>query len=197
MVLNFSIWVITYLIGSIPFGVLFARAQNIDLQEHGSRNIGATNVTRILGKKAGIFTLLGDTFKGWLAILLAYLALTDPYAIAVAGVTAFLGHLFSVFIKFKGGKGVAIGLGIHLYIMPIPTLMAIGVFALTLWLFNYVSLSSICSSIALPIFGILTNVPVPYICMSLGIAIMVVFRHYENILRILMGTESRFQKNRN
>ena len=197
MVLNISIWVITYLMGSIPFGVLFARAQNINLQEHGSRNIGATNVTRILGKKAGIFTLLGDTFKGWLAILLAYLVLTDPYAIAVAGVTAFLGHLFSVFIKFKGGKGVAIGLGIHLYIMPIPTLMAIGVFALTLWVFNYVSLSSICSSIALPIFGILTNVPVPYIYMSLGIAIMVVFRHHENILRILMGTESRFQKNRN
>jgi len=197
MVLNISIWVIAYLIGSIPFGVLFARTQNINLQEHGSRNIGATNVTRILGKKAGIFTLLGDTFKGWLASLLAYLVLTDPYAIAVAGVTAFLGHLFSIFIKFKGGKGVAIGLGIHLYIMPIPTLMTIGVFALTLWIFNYVSLSSICSSIALPIFGILTNVPVPYIYMSLGIAIMVVFKHHENILRIIMGTESRFQKNRN
>jgi acyl phosphate:glycerol-3-phosphate acyltransferase len=197
MVLNISTWVITYLMGSIPFGVLFARAQNINLQEHGSKNIGATNVTRILGKKAGIFTLLGDTLKGWLAILLAYLVLTDPYAIAVAGVTAFLGHLFSVFIKFKGGKGVAIGLGIHLYIMPIPTLMAIGIFALTLWIFNYVSLSSIYSSIALPIFGILTNVPLPYICMSLGIVIMVIFRHHENILRILMGTESRFQKNRN
>ena len=197
MVLNISMWVITYLMGSIPFGVLFARTQNINLQEHGSRNIGATNVTRILGKKAGIFTLLGDTFKGWLAILLAYLVLTDLYAIAVAGVTAFLGHLFSIFIKFKGGKGVAIGLGIHLYIMPIPTLMTIGVFALTLWIFNYVSLSSICSSIALPIFGILTNVPVPYIYMSLGIAIMVVFKHHENILRIIMGTESRFQKNRN
>ena len=197
MVLNISIWVITYLMGSIPFGVLFARTQNINLQEHGSRNIGATNVTRILGKKAGIFTLLGDTFKGWLASLLAYLVLTDPYAIAVAGVTAFLGHLFSIFIKFKGGKGVAIGLGIHLYIMPIPTLMTIGVFALTLWIFNYVSLSSICSSIALPIFGILTNVPAPYIYMSLGIAIMVVFKHHENILRIIMGKESRFQKNRN
>jgi glycerol-3-phosphate acyltransferase PlsY len=197
MTLNISIWVITYLMGSIPFGILFARAQNINLQEHGSRNIGATNVARILGKKAGIFTLLGDTFKGWLAILLAYMVLIDPYAIAVAGISAFLGHLFSVFIKFKGGKGVAIGLGIHLYIMPIPTLMAIGVFALTLWVFNYVSLSSICSSIALPIFGVLTNVPVPYIFMSLVIAIMVVFRHHENILRILMGTESRFQKNRN
>ena len=118
--------------GSIPFGILFARAQNINLQEHGSRNIGATNVGRILGKKAGIFTLIGDTFKGWLAILLAYLVLIDTYAIAVAGITAFFGHLFSVFIKFKGGKGVAIGLGIHLYIMPTPTLMAIGVFALTL-----------------------------------------------------------------
>ena len=197
MALNISIWVITYFMGSIPFGVLFARAQKINLQEHGSRNIGATNVSRILGKKAGIFTLLGDTFKGWLAILLAYLFLTDPYDIAVAGFTAFLGHLFSVFIKFKGGKGVAIGLGIHLYIMPIPTLMAIGVFALTLWVLNYVSLSSICSSIALPIFGILTNVPVPFICMSLGIAIMVVLKHNENILRIIMGTESRFQKNRN
>ena len=195
MVINISICFVAYVLGSIPFGVLFARTQNINLREHGSKNIGATNAARILGKKVGVLTLIGDIFKGWLAFAIASWALNDQVVIAVAGLMAFLGHLFSIFLKFKGGKGVAIGLGIHLYIMPIATVMAIGVFACTLWVSRYVSLSSIFAAIVLPMFGILMKTQLPYIYMSLGIAILVLIKHNENIQRIIAGEEPYFLKN--
>ena len=194
MVINISIWVIAYVLGSIPFGVLLARAQNINLREHGSRNIGATNAARILGTKKGVLTLLGDVFKGWLAVALASLILNDPVVTAGAGLMAFIGHLFSVFLKFKGGKGVAVGLGIHLYIMPIATLATIVVFAFTLWISKYVSISSMFAAIALPMLGMFMKIPFLYVCMSLSIAILVVFKHHENIRRIIAGTESHFPK---
>ena len=194
MLISISIWVFAYALGSIPFGVLLARTQNIDLREHGSKNTGATNVTRILGKKAGALTLLGDTLKGLLGVAMASWVSADPFTIAGAGIMVFLGHLFSVFLKFKGGKGVATGLGVHLYIMPIPTLGAIAVFIFTLWILKYVSLSSIIAAIALPIFSVFFEIPFPYKCMSLGIAILIVCKHYKNIRRIATGTEPHFLK---
>ena len=194
MVISISTWFFAYVLGSIPFGVLLARAQNIDLHEHGSKNIGATNATRILGKKAGTLTLLGDTLKGWLGVVAASWVSSDSFTIAGAGIMVFLGHLFSVFLKFKGGKGVATGLGVHLYIMPIPTLEAMAVFIFTLWILKYVSLSSIIAAIALPIFAVFFEIPFPYKCMSLGIAILIVCKHYKNIRRIATGTEPHFLK---
>jgi len=194
MVISISIWFFAYVLGSVPFGVLLARAQNIDLHKHGSKNIGATNATRVLGKKAGALTLFGDTLKGWLGVVLASWVSSDSFTIAGAGIMVFLGHLFSVFLKFKGGKGVATGLGVHLYIMPIVTLEAMAVFILTLWVSKYVSLSSIIAAISLPIFGIYFGIPFPYKCMSLVIAILVICKHYENIRRIFAGTEPRFLK---
>jgi acyl phosphate:glycerol-3-phosphate acyltransferase len=194
MLTNISTWVFAYALGSIPFGVLLARIQNIDLREHGSKNIGATNVTRILGKKAGALTLLGDTLKGLLGVAIASGVSNDPFTIAGAGIMVFLGHLFSVFLNFKGGRGVATGLGVHLYIMPIETLGAVTVFIFTLWVSKYVSLSSIIAAIALSIFGVFIESPFSYKYMSLGIAVLIVCKHYENILRIAAGTEPRFLK---
>ena len=194
MIKNIPIWVFAYILGSISFGVLFARAQSVDLREHGSGNIGATNVARVLGGKTGILTLLGDALKGWLAVALASWALGDPVAVAGAGLMAFLGHLFSVFLKFKGGKGVATGLGIHLYMMPMASLGAMGVFAFILWISKYVSLSSMLAAIALPVLGILLKMPPPYIYMSLAIAMLVIFKHHENIKRLVAGKESHFPK---
>ena len=194
MLTNISTWVFAYALGSIPFGVLLARIQNIDLREHGSKNIGATNVTRILGKKAGALTLLGDMLKGLLGVAIASWVSNDPFTIAGAGIMVFLGHLFSVFLNFKGGRGVATGLGVHLYIMPIETLGAVTVFIFTLWVSKYVSLSSIIAAIALSIFGVFIESPFPYKYMSLGIAVLIVCKHYENILRIAAGTEPRFLK---
>ena len=194
MLINISTWVFAYALGSIPFGVLLARIQNIDLREHGSKNIGATNVTRILGKKAGALTLLGDTLKGLLGVAIASWVSNDPFTIAGAGIMVYLGHLFSAFLNFKGGRGVATGLGVHLYIMPIETLGAVTVFIFTLWVSKYVSLSSIIAAIALSIFGVFIESPFSYKYMSLGIAVLIVCKHYENILRIAAGTEPRFLK---
>ena len=194
MLINISTWVFAYALGSIPFGVLLARSQNIDLREQGSKNIGATNVTRILGKKAGALTLLGDTLKGLLGVAIASWVSNDPFTIAGAGIMVFLGHLFSAFLNFKGGRGVATGLGVHLYIMPIETLGAVTVFIFTLWVSKYVSLSSIIAAIALSIFGVFIESPLSYKYMSLGIAVLIVCKHYENILRIAAGTEPRFLK---
>ena len=194
MLTNIYTWVFAYALGSIPFGVLLARTQNIDLREHGSKNIGATNVTRILGKKAGALTLLGDTLKGLLGVAIASWVSNDPFTIAGAGIMVFLGHLFSAFLNFKGGRGVATGLGVHLYIMPIETLGAVTVFIFTLWVSKYVSLSSIIAAIALSIFGVFIESPFSYKYMSLGIAVLIVCKHYENILRIAAGTEPRFLK---
>ena len=194
MLIIFSTWVFAYALGSIPFGVLFARTQNIDLRAHGSKNIGATNVARLIGKKAGALTLLGDTFKGWLGVAIVSLVSNDPFTVAGAGIMVFLGHLFSFFLKFKGGRGVATGLGVHLYIMPTQTLGAVAVFFFTLLVSKYISLSSIIASIALPIFGIFFDIPFAYKCMSLVIATLIICKHHGNIRRIFKGTEPRFLK---
>ena len=124
MVTNISIWIIAYVLGSIPFGVLLARTQRIDLRVHGSGNTGATNVARILGRKLGALTLLGDSFKGWLAVSLASWVLSDAVAIAFAALMAFLGHLFPIFLKFKGGKGVATLSGGLIALNPLIPLIA-------------------------------------------------------------------------
>ncbi len=189
------IWIVAYALGSIPFGVLYARTQNLDLREHGSRNIGATNVARSLGKKAGALTLLGDALKGWLAVALAAWTLDTPVTVAGAGLMAFLGHLFSVFLRFKGGKGVATGLGVSLHIMPLAALGSIAVFVVTLWVSRYVSLGSVLAALALPLLGLFLKMPFPYITASLIIALLVLHKHHENIQRIMAGTESQFLKN--
>ncbi len=189
------IWILAYVLGSIPFGVLYARTQNLDPREHGSGNIGATNVARSLGRKAGALTLLGDTLKGWLAVALAAWTLGTPAAVAGAGLMAFLGHLFSVFLKLRGGKGVATGLGVSLYIMPLAALGSVAVFAVTLWTSRHVSLGSILAALALPLFGLFLKMPLPYITVSLIIALLVLHKHHENIQRIIAGTESKFLKN--
>jgi glycerol-3-phosphate acyltransferase PlsY len=139
---HFILWLGCYLLGSLPTGVLIARLQKVNIREQGSGNIGATNVARVLGKKAGILTLLGDFSKGLLAVYLADALFKNQNVTSLAGLFAFLGHLFSVFLKFKGGKGVATGLGIFMYLMPVPTLLAMVIFALALKISTYVSVGS-------------------------------------------------------
>ncbi|MFQ5451925.1 MAG: glycerol-3-phosphate 1-O-acyltransferase PlsY [Nitrospinaceae bacterium] len=188
------LWTGAYLLGSIPFGVLLARMRNVDLREHGSGNIGATNVARVLGKKAGILTLLGDLLKGLAAVWGADQFLQTPLGIAAAGLMAFLGHVYSVFLGFKGGKGVATGLGVFVYMMPRATLAAMGVFIITLWMTGYVSLGSILAAIFLPLMGIFFQFPAPFIYVSVIVALIILHKHLPNLRRILHGTEARFLK---
>ena len=185
---------ISYLIGSIPFGVLMARAQNLNIREHGSGNIGATNVARVMGKKAGLLTLLGDVLKGVLVVFGAASLYEKPMLIALAGLMVFLGHLYSIFLKFKGGKGVATSLGLFSYIMPWATLCSAGVFAICLWISGYVSIGSIMAAISLPLFAIFFKLPLPYIYLAVIVGLLTVQRHYGNILRLIEGTETKFFK---
>ena len=186
--------ILAYLLGSIPFGVVLAKLKRVDLREHGSGNIGATNVSRTLGKTAGILTLIGDGGKGYLAVWIAEQLLVDQWAVAVAGLMAFLGHVFSVFLKFKGGKGVATGLGVFLYLMPWAGLSSIGVFTAILILTRYVSVSSILAAMSIPWLGYYFNAPGPFIYVAAAAGIVTAFRHRENIQRLVDGTESKFIK---
>ena len=189
-----ALCLISYLIGSIPFGVVLARAQRIDIREQGSGNIGATNVARVLGKKAGLLTLLGDVLKGLLVVFGASLLYEKPLVIALAGLMVFLGHLYSIFLKFKGGKGVATSLGLFSYIMPWATLCAVGVFSACLWISGYVSIGSIMAAISLPLFAIFFKLPLPYIYLAGIVGLLTVQRHYGNILRLIEGAEAKFFK---
>ncbi|OGW19983.1 MAG: acyl-phosphate glycerol 3-phosphate acyltransferase [Nitrospinae bacterium RIFCSPLOWO2_12_FULL_47_7] len=186
------IWGLAYLLGAIPFGVLIARSQKINIQNHGSGNIGATNIARIVGKKAGLLTLVGDCAKGMIAVAIASATLDNNIQIAVAALMAFLGHLFSIFLKFKGGKGVATGLGVFLYLMPPATLSAMVVFATVMAVSRYVSTSSILAALSLPLFGFFYQMPTPYIYTSAIISGLVILRHHKNIQRLLAGTETKF-----
>lgn len=184
----------SYLIGSIPFGVVMARAQNLNIREHGSGNIGATNVARVMGKKAGLLTLLGDVLKGAIVVFGAASLYEEPKLIALAGLMVFFGHLYSIFLKFKGGKGVATSLGLFSYIMPWATLCAAGVFSICLWISGYVSIGSIMAAISLPLFAIFFKLPLPYIYLAGIVGLLTVQRHYGNILRLIEGTEAKFFK---
>lgn len=186
------IWLLAYVLGSLPFGVWFARTRNVDLRQHGSGNIGATNVARTLGKKAGLLILFADCCKGAVPVAIADRALGSHTEVAVAGLMAFLGHLFPVFLKFKGGKGVATGLGVFIYLMPLATLSAIAIFGLILGITKYVSIGSMAAAVSIPALGMLFKAPQPYIYLALIVALLVVIKHIDNIRRLLDGTEAQF-----
>ena len=185
---------ISYLVGSIPFGVILAKVQHVDIGKQGIGNIGATNVARVLGKKSGLLTLLGDVVKGLLVVLGASQFYDKPLLIALAGLMVFLGHLFSIFLKFQGGKGVATSLGLFSYIMPWATLCAVGVFASCLWISGYVSIGSIMAAISLPLFAIYFKLPLPYIYLAVIVGLFTLQRHHGNILRLIEGAETKFLK---
>jgi glycerol-3-phosphate acyltransferase PlsY len=192
----FILCLLAYLCGSVPFGVLLAKTQNMDIREHGSGNIGATNVARTMGKKAGLITLAGDVLKGLLVVFIASQWFDSTMVTAMAGLAVFLGHLYSILLKFKGGKGVATGLGVLSFAMPLSTLCSAGVFAISLKISGYVSLSSILAAISLPLLGIFFKMPLAYIYLATIVALFTLQKHHDNIVRLAQGTEVIFLKNR-
>ena len=206
-----------YLLGSVPFGFLIAKTKGIDLRKVGSGNIGATNASRALGKKWGIVCMLLDILKGLVPMLLVpLLGLTEenagPLQLALwllVGCAAVLGHVFPVYLKFKGGKGVATSLGIVLGLWPYYTVC--GIAAFLVWLFlvllwRYVSLASIVAAISFPIF-LTTAMFVfkgwqllqlwPLLLIAVLMSLLVVIRHRDNIKRLMEGSEAKiFQKNK-
>ena len=184
--------IVAFLIGAIPSGFIIGLLSGIDIRKLGSGNIGATNVTRLLGKKAGLFTLILDILKGIIAIkLFQDFPGSDVYLL---GLAAIFGHCFSPFLKFKGGKGVATSLGVFLYLAIYQALVVIVVFLITLKISNYISLSSIFAAITLPLAIFITNYNLELFQISLIVSALVIYKHRENIQRLIKGNENKFLK---
>ncbi|MEO6884200.1 MAG: glycerol-3-phosphate 1-O-acyltransferase PlsY [Bacteroidia bacterium] len=207
MILFYQILILfaAYLLGSVPSSVWIGRIfYGIDVREYGSGNAGATNTFRVLGKKAGIPVLFLDILKGYLSVQMAYILPVKQSAEGfvnfqiVLGIAALIGHIFPIYVGFRGGKGIATLLGILIAIAPDAALMSIAVFGTVFFLFRYVSLASIVAALAFPfIVIVILKIKFPtLIIFSLLIAIMVVITHQKNIHRLLRKEESKikFQK---
>lgn len=184
--------IISYVLGSIPFGLILGKGiWRTDLRHHGSGNIGATNAWRILGKKAGITIFLCDFLKGLVAVGIAQ-HLSDSAIVAVlAAIFALVGHSFSFLMQFKGGKGVATGLGVLVMLMPTVSLIAFVLWSIIVYVTRYVSLGSCVAALAVAILGIAMDYPLPYAIFGVLAAILIVVRHRSNIGRLLNGTENK------
>ncbi|MBL9216191.1 MAG: glycerol-3-phosphate 1-O-acyltransferase PlsY [Opitutaceae bacterium] len=201
--------VVGYILGALPFGYLVARAHGVDIFKAGSGNPGATNVKRVLGARAGNTVFALDALKGLVAAgwpagycavypLPNALAGSDPEAARLLGLTgvigAILGHSFSVFTRFKGGKGVATAAGGLVFLIPISCLVGAGVWVVTFFATRYVSLGSILAAVAVPAASWLLRNPLPLNIVVTIIGLFVIIRHRENLRRLLNGTENKFAR---
>ena len=189
----------SYLLGAVPSGLAVGRLHsNTDLRQHGSGNIGFANAMRVLGLRAGLAVFIADLAKGVIAVLLARLALGTPVAEMAAGLAAVVGHNWSVYIRFQGGRGVSTGLGVLGAMSPLVTLASLAVFAATVARSRYISLGSILGAAAtfcfmLPL-AILGLQPWEYFVYALLAGLIIIFQHRSNIARLRAGTERRLGK---
>ena len=184
--------VLVYLIGAIPVGFLIARAAGgIDIRGKGSGTIGATNVLRTLGPMPAVLTLLGDIVKGFAAVRVAEIFGPDPAWGAAGALLAIVGNCWPVFLRFRGGKGVATALGAFLALTPAAIVPAAVVWIVTVAAFRYVSLASILASVTLPLGGWILGYPSIYAASAACAAALILWRHHENVKRLLAGTERR------
>ena len=187
---------VSYLIGSLPSGkIISQRVGRIDITRRGSGNIGATNVAREIGLKWGILTLFMDIPKGFIPVFLCRQFYPDfEIGLSIVGLFALLGHQFSLFQGFRGGKGVATTFGIFLAISPVCSLMALIFFILTVYISDFVSLGSILSAAIMPIFFMVSGKSEIIVITSLLMAVLICLKHKDNIKRLLRGEERRWRK---
>ena len=190
--------VIGYFIGAIPFGLVIGKMVGVDVRTQGSRNIGATNVNRVLGKKLGIVTLICDCLKGFLPMYGAALLLPDSAGseliVALTGLMAVLGHMFPLYLSFRGGKGVATGMGVFLYLSPLAILLSLVVFLATVAVTGFVSAGSLLAAGLIPLWLYLLGASKITIGVAAAIALLIWVKHHENISRLLQGTEKSWKK---
>jgi acyl phosphate:glycerol-3-phosphate acyltransferase len=199
--------ILSYLVGAFPSSIVFGKVfRKIDVREHGSGNAGGTNAWRVMGWKIGLPVMLTDVAKGALASLLiariplGALPLEFSTVALLCGVAALLGHVFPIYTGFRGGKGVATGAGMLLVNAPIPVAIALGVFALALFLFGKVSLGSIMAAISLPISVVLIDeftsfdYPILLLALTIALALFILYTHRTNIRRLIKGEEKGFPK---
>ncbi|HIJ78451.1 MAG TPA: glycerol-3-phosphate 1-O-acyltransferase PlsY [Deltaproteobacteria bacterium] len=198
MVMEYILVIGAYLVGSIPFGLVFGKMAGIDVRTEGSCNIGATNVTRLAGKKFGIITLVFDVLKGVIPMVLAGALLAEDgnleLWVALCGGMAFLGHLYPIYLGFKGGKGVATALGIFLYLAPLAALLDILVFVGVVYNWGYVSLGSLTAALMMPglVWLLYQSPTVTVLAGLLGVLIWV--KHHQNIGRLIRREEKSWKK---
>ncbi len=180
----------TYFMGAIPFGLLFSRwLSGKDPRQHGSGNIGATNALRTGGKKVGILTLLADILKGVIPVAFAFQLGLNEFEIALIALAAFLGHIFPIYLKFKGGKGVATMFGVLIPWMPWVALCSFVVWLLVFKLSKFVSLASMLAGAVLPVFAWLLDATQEGIMTCSLLGSLMIIRHHSNIKRLIAGTE--------
>jgi glycerol-3-phosphate acyltransferase PlsY len=181
-----------YLIGSVPFALLLARRWGAaDLRRVGSGNLGAANVLRASGVTAGVLVAMLDITKGAASVMLAERFAGHAAAPAAAGVAAIVGHIYPVWLRFRGGKGVATACGVFSVLTPLAVPPALGIFALSVWMTRYISLGSMLASVALPPIAYAIGSPAPAVAAACVASAIIVFRHRSNLRRLRTGTERR------
>lgn len=184
--------VIAYLVGSIPSGLILGKLfWHTDLRKYGSHNIGATNAWRTLGKVPGIIVFLADSLKGQAGVLLGLSLVGTPLAAVIGGLLAIIGHSFSLFLRFRGGKGVATSLGVLTMLMGNVTLIVFVLWFTIVYMTRYVSLGSVVAGVLTPILAALFAYPMEYIVFTVIAALLVIVRHRENIKRLMNGMENK------
>jgi len=190
---------VAYILGSIPTSYIMGKLlKGIDIRDFGSGNVGATNALRILGTKIGIITLIIDIGKGFLAVNIAKLIINEPtdLIMIITGLFAIIGHIFTIFLMFKGGKGVATSAGVFIALVPIPIAIALLVFVVTVWLSKFVSLGSILAAFTLFIAELTINMfnsfaKLEILIFTFIIALFIIIRHKSNIQRLINGNENK------
>jgi glycerol-3-phosphate acyltransferase PlsY len=185
-------WIVLgYAVGSVPFAYLLARRAGVDVRVAGSGNVGAANVLRTSGTPLGITVMMLDIAKGAATVLAAYAGAGSGNSMAAAGAAAVVGHIYPVWLRFHGGKGVAVAAGVFSVLAPFAMMLAAGVFFATVWLTRVVSLGSVAATITLPSVAWLTGSPPPVVAAAVGAGALILFRHRANLRRIVRGTERR------
>jgi len=183
--------ILAFVLGSIPFGAIIAKIKGVDLRKIGSGNIGATNALRAMGKSAAVVTLLGDVLKGTAAVVLGRYLSIGPVYEGILGVSAILGHNFSIFLKFKGGKGVATSIGVLLIYSPLTAVLTVIIWLATALITRYSSLGAIVSFGLLPLNVILFDYSEIKLTISIIIALLILLMHTGNIKRLIKGEERK------
>ena len=186
------LWAAAYVLGSIPFGIVVARAKGVDLRAVGSGNIGATNVARALGKGWAVVVLAADAAKGFAPVTLGQHLGLSPRDVAIAGLCAIVGHMFTIFLRGRGGKGVATSLGVALALSPLAALCGFGLYVLAYLLLRLSSVGSLLGIWSFPVFAtLLGGLPRPYLVLATVVAVLVTIRHRQNIARLVRGEEKK------
>ncbi|MGL1930995.1 MAG: glycerol-3-phosphate 1-O-acyltransferase PlsY [Desulfotalea sp.] len=190
--------IISYLAGAIPFGLVVGKMAGCDVRKAGSKNIGATNVSRLLGKKLGLLTLLLDSLKGFIPMLIATTFLPESdhkeLIVCLSGLMGVVGHMFPIYLAFKGGKGVATGLGVFLYLSPLTAAISLVVFAASVFFSGFVSVGSLLASGLVPLWLYLLGASNYTIITAALVALLIWVKHHANISRLIAGNEKSWKK---